>query len=189
MVSRAIVLSSAIFLVLTAAHADLKLAPEVAEYELDGAKMKHLVFMDGLQRVTYTPPAGWDYQGNSNLFVLRPPHSARSEATIRQVNLARPESFDSETTKRLTNEVLTSAPKGSTNVGIVSQEMNPLMIERKETFLVIIKYDSYGESYRRSVMFLNRGTEQMRFQLTAPQSNFPELQKAFQVSHFTWQNL
>jgi hypothetical protein len=121
--------------------------------------------------------------------VLHSPHGARGEATIRQVRLANPESFDKESVKRLIEQVLASAPKGATNVAVVSQEMNPVMIERKETFLVIIKFDSYGEPYLRSVMFLNRGNEQMLFQLTAPQSTFPETQKAFQGSHFTWQNL
>ena len=189
MVSRAVILILGTFLVVTSARSDLKLTPAVEVYEQDGVKMKHLVFFDGSQRVTYNPPPGWNYDGNANLLVLHSPHDARGEATIRQVRLANPESFDKESVKRLIEQALASAPKGATNVAVVSQEMNPVMIERKETFLVIIKFDSYGEPYLRSVMFLNRGNEQMLFQLTAPQSTFPETQKAFQGSHFTWQNL
>jgi hypothetical protein len=188
MVSRAVILVAGVFLLSTSARADLKLTPQIAEYDLDGFKMKHLVFSDGSRRVTYAPPAGWDYSGSANLFVLHPSHS-RGEATIARIALPQKESFDDETTKRLIDEVIASAPKGADNVALVSQEKNPLMIERKETLLIMIKYDFHGEPFSRSVMFLNRQDDQLRFQLTAPRSNFPELQRAFQASHYSWQNL
>jgi len=38
-------------------------------------------------------------------------------------------------------------------------------------------------------MFLERESEQVRFELTCPLSVFPELQKAFQASRYSWQNL
>jgi hypothetical protein len=46
-----------------------------------------------------------------------------------------------------------------------------------------------GQPQTRSVMFLNRKKEQIRFQLTCRRSDFKELQKAFQGSHYSWQNL
>jgi hypothetical protein len=91
--------------------------------------------------------------------------------------------------KRLAEEVMTSAPAGAKRVTLVSQEKNSVQIERKETFLVIINFELYGIPQARSVMFLNRGTEQIRFQLTCPQATFAKLQKQFFGSHFTWQNL
>jgi len=106
-----------------------------------------------------------------------------------RVDLARPETFDGETTKRLTEEVLFSVPGGATNVGLVSRQNNPLMIEGKETFLVIINYDFYGEPQSRSVLFLDRKKDQLRFQLTSPRSNFQHLQEVFRSSYFSWQNL
>ena len=189
MVPRAVKLSVGVFLLVTSGRADLKLTPQVAEYELDGIKMRRLVFFDGPERVTYTPPADWECAStNENLLLLRP-HGTRGEATIRRVDLARPETFDEETTKRLTEEVLFSVPRGATNVGLVSQQNNPLIIEGKETFLVIIKYDFYGEPQSRSVLFLDRKKDQMRFQLTSPRSNFQHLQEVFRSSYFSWQNL
>jgi len=151
--------------------------------------MRRLVFFDGPARVTYTPPADWEYSSTNDNLLLLHPHGAPGEATIRRLDLARPETFDDETTKRLTEEVLLSVPRGATNVDLVSREKNPLIIERKETFLVIIKYDFYGEPQLRSVLFLDRKKDQLRFQLTSPRSNFQHLQEVFGSSYFSWQNL
>jgi hypothetical protein len=177
------------WLFIASARADLQLTPKLVDYELDGAKLQQLVFRDGEKQITYTPPTGWQYlSSNNNLFVLHP-RGARGEATIARISLARPESFDDETIKRLSDEVLVSVPGDAKNVGIVSQQKNVVMIERKETLLIIIKYEFYGEPQERSVLFVNRKDEQLRFQLTCPESNFAQLQKVFLASHFSWQNL
>ncbi len=121
--------------------------------------------------------------------MLRPASESSAEATITVSNLPQAQIFDDATTKRLCDEVLASVPSGATHVTLVSQQLNPLLIERKETFLVVINYDFYSYPYARSVMFLNRQNEQVRLQLTCLRSAFPELQKAFQGSHYSWQNL
>ena len=61
--------------------------------------------------------------------------------------------------------------------------------ERKETFLVTLSYNLHGGSYSRSILFLNRGSEQIQFQLVCRQADFKELQKAFLDSQYSWQNL
>ena len=53
--------------------------------------------------------------------------------------------FDEESRRKLTEEALGGVPDGSTNVTLVSQEMNPVKIGGKETFLVIVSYIFYGE--------------------------------------------
>ena len=64
-----------------------------------------------------------------------------------------------------------------------------MLIQGKETFLVTISYAYYGQKYRRSILFLNRGNEQIRSQLTCREADFDGLQAAFFHSQFTWQNL
>jgi hypothetical protein len=171
------------------AFADLDFAPRVEEYELDGVKLRQLVFADGPRNVTYTPPRNWEYSGGGNRFVLHPASESGAEAVIALSKVPRIETFDEATTKRLCDEVVGSVPRGATNVTLVSRQLNPLLIERKETFLVIINYDYYTASYARSVMFLYRQNEQLRFQLTCNRNVFPALQKAFVSSHYSWQNL
>jgi hypothetical protein len=172
------------------ARADLQLTPKISETWADGAKIKFLAFSDGSGKdVTYGPPTAWEYSGSSTRFTLRPPNKPQAEGTIARINLSQPAVFDDETMKKLTAEVLASVPGGSTNVTLVSQQKNPLLIARKETFLVIISYTFYGENYQRSMMFLNRGNEQVRFQFVSRAADFKPLQAAFQRSHFTWRNL
>jgi hypothetical protein len=174
---------------IASAHAELSLAPRTLDYNADGATLRHLEFSDNGKTVTYQAPRGWAYSGNSTQLTLRPPNMAQAEGTIAWVCLDRPAEFDDETMEKLTAEVLASVPEESTNVTLVSQEKNPLLIARKETFLVIVSYTFYGENYQRSMMFLNRGNEQVRFQFVSRAADFKRCQTAFQRSHFTWRNL
>jgi len=183
-----LILIGAVFI--ASARADLQLIPKIAESWVDGAKIKFLAFSDGGGKdITYGPPAGWEYSGSATSFTLHPPGKPQAEGTIVRINLSQPAVFDDETMKKLTAEVLASVPGRSTNVTLVSQEKNPVLIERKETFLVIVAYTFYGENYQRSMMFLNRGNEQVRFQFVSRTADFKALQAAFRGSHFTWRNL
>ncbi len=185
--SLTLILCGAFFI--AAAHAELLLTPKVAEYKADGATLKHLEFSDGGKTVTYQSPRGWDYSGNSTQLTLRPPNKAQAEATITRVPLSQPGNFDEESLKKLVSEAVALVPKGSENISVVSQEKNPLLIERKETFLITLSYTFYGQKYGRSILFLNRGNEQIRSQLTCHEADFKELHQAFLRSQYTWQNL
>jgi hypothetical protein len=188
--TRSIILLGVLLILSTSARGELLFTPKLSEYQLDGVKSKQLVFSDGKGKdITYAPPNGWEYSGSPIKLTLRPPNKPQAEGIISKVTLAQPVSFDEETMKRLTEEALAAVPKGSTNITLVSQEKNPLFIERKETFLLTISYTFYGENYQRSIMFLNRGNEQLRFQFVSRAADFKELQRAFLGSQFSWQNL
>jgi hypothetical protein len=186
---RPLILALAGSLLIAPARAELDLTPKLSEYELDGVKFKQLAFSDGSKIVTYAPPRGWDYSGSATLLTLRPPGKSQAEATIKKVALSQPASFDEGTVKKLVQEAIASVPPGSTDIQLVSQEKNPLMIERKETFLVKLSYNLYGAACNRSILFLNRGREQIQFQLSCRRADFRELQAAFFDSQHSWQNL
>jgi hypothetical protein len=176
-------------LLVVSARAELQLNPKVDEFTLDGAKLKQLAFSDGGEKVTYQSPRGWNYSGSATQLTLRPPNKTQAEATITRIPLSEPGKLDDESLKKLVAETVALVPKGSTNVTVVSQDKSPVRINGKETFLVVLSYNFYGESFGRSVLFLNRGKEQIRFQLTCRQPDFNELQRAFLASQFSWQNL
>lgn len=177
-----------VFLI-ASARAELQLTPKVVEYKADGATLKHLEFSDAGKMVTYQAPPGWECIGSGSQLTLRPPSKAQVEATITRVPLAQPGSFDEESLKKLVSETVVLAPKGSENISVVSQEKNPLLIQGKETFLIKLSYTFFGQKYCRSILFLNRGNEQIRSQLTCREADFDALQSAFFHSQFTWQNL
>jgi hypothetical protein len=186
---RPLILALAGSLLTAPARAELDLTPKPSEYELDGVKFKQLAFSDGSKIVTYAPPRGWDYSGSATQLTLRPPGKTEAEAKITKVALSQPASFDEETVNKLVQKAIASVPPGATNIQLVSQEKNPLKIERKETFLVTLSYSFYGNAYQRSILLLNRGTEQIQFQLDCRQVDFRELQTAFLGSQHSWQNL
>jgi len=186
---RPLILALAGSLLIAPARAELDLTPKLSEYELDGVKFKQLAFSDGSKIVTYAPPRGWDYSGSATQLTLRPPGKSQAEATIRKVVLAQPANFDDGTVKKLVEEAIASVPPGSTDIQLVSQEKNPLRIERKETFCVTLSYNLYGAAYNRSILFLNRGMEQIQFQLSCRRADFRELQATFLDSQHSWQNL
>ncbi len=179
----------AILLLAQSAYGSLHLTPRLSSYELEGVTFTLLVFTDDKKEVTYGPPKGWDYSGNETQLTLHPKDKVQAEATVTRVDLPEPMTFDEPTLKKLTNEALALVPSGSTNVQLLSQENNPVAIEGKPTFLVTLSYTAHGDNYGRSVMFMNRGKEQIRFQLVSRLTDFKELQKAFLASHFSWQNL
>jgi hypothetical protein len=185
--SLTLVLGGTLFV--ASAYAELQLTPKMSEYELDGVKFKRLAFSDDAKTVTYQSPRGWDYSGNAAQLTLRPPGKAQAEATITRIPLSQPGSFDEASLKKLVDEAVAVVPKASSNMSAVSQEKNPLMINRKETFLIKFSYTFFGQKMSRSILFLNRGNEQLRFQLTCREADFGELHRAFLASHYTWQNL
>ncbi|PZR75147.1 MAG: hypothetical protein DLM73_06045 [Chthoniobacterales bacterium] len=171
------------------ARADLQLTPKLVHYEFDGVKSELLAFSDDSKTVTYTPPRGWDYSGSSMKLILRPPVKTLAEASVTKSPLKPATIFDEETTKLLVAEALHSAPPGSTNITLTSQETNPFRIAGKDTFLVSFTYTLYGENYARSLLFLNRETDQIRFQLVCRATDFKDLQRQFQSSLCSWHNL
>jgi hypothetical protein len=170
-------------------QAELQLVPTVDEFELDGAKLKQLAFSDDGRKITYQSPHGWDYSGSATQLTLHPPNKPQAEATIARVSRSDQTQFDEETLKKLVAEAVALVPKGSTDVAVESQEKSPLRIGTRETFLVVLTYTLLGNHYNRSILFINRGAEQIRCQLTCRSSDFKELQKSFFSSQYSWHNL
>ena len=189
MVRPVIIAFVASLLLADVAKTELVLTPTVDEYVLDGAKLNQLAFLDGDKKVTYQSPRGWDYSGSATQLTLHPPNKPQAEATIARVSPVDQTQFDEETLKKLVAEAVTLVPKGSTNVAVESQEKAPLRIGSRETFLLVLNYSVLGNNYNRSILFINRGGEQIRCQLTCRSADFKELQKAFLSSQYSWRNL
>jgi hypothetical protein len=178
-----------VILAITSARAELQLTPTVSEYQLEGVKLKQLAFRDGEKKPTYQSPRGWDYSGSGDRLTLHPSGKSQGEATISRAPLPEPYTFTDENLKKLLAEAMASAPKNSSAVSVVSQEKNPLRISGKDTFQVVISYNLLGQTFNRSILFLNRDRDQLRFQFSAREGDFKELQRAFQTSLYSWQNL
>jgi hypothetical protein len=190
MVSRSLTLAFAGLILVVSARADLNLTPKLVAFDGEGITFQHLVFSDGSRdEITYQQPDGWQYSGSATKLTLHPPNKAQAEGTITRVSLSQPVTFDEETMKQLVKQALAAVHDDSTDLTLVSQEKNPVKIGGKETFLVIISYMFYGERFERSIMFLNRDSEQICFQFVSRAADFEDLQRVFLGSQFTWYNL
>jgi hypothetical protein len=176
-------------LVGSSVRAELQLIPALADYQVEGVKFNRLAFQDGNKNSTYEPPLGWDYSGSGNCLTLRPPGKSQTEATISRLPLPEPYAFTDENLKKLLTEATASVPKNSSTVSVVLQAKNPIRISGKDTFEVIVSYNLLGQTFERSILFLNRDRDQLRFQLTAPNADFKQLQATFQSSLCSWRNL
>ena len=171
------------------ARAELDLTPKLSEYNSEGFKVRKLVFLESGKDVTYVPPRDWDYSGNATKLVLHPRQKSQAEASVTKSVLGTATRFDETTTKLLVAEAFRSMPAGSTDVTLISQEINQFPFAGKETFRMSCSYTFYGETYTGSLLFVNRATDQIRFQLVCRTADFEGLQKEFQRSLFSWQNL
>ncbi|MGZ5552193.1 MAG: hypothetical protein ACXWHF_00995 [Chthoniobacterales bacterium] len=172
-----------------AVRADLDLTPTPSTYQVDGVTFPRLAFSDGTKQVTYAPPKGWESFGSAMKLTVRPKNKTQAEASVRRLSLQAPMSLDDENLKALVAEALATVPAGSSDVKVLQQETNPILIDGKGTFLVIMSYNFRGETYGQSVMFMPRGNEQLRFQFVSRLADFKDLHKAFFGSNFTWQGL
>ena len=188
MVPRSLVAAGAICLAIASAQAELNLTPRRGEYVLDGMKFEQLLFENGRNQATYVPPKGWTVSGSTNKLTLQPSGTSQAEAVIAKAIVSQPHPMDDAAMKKLTESALASVPPGSVNVTLIAQEKNTFMIGGNESLLITVSYTAYGEKYRRSVLFLNRGREQFRFQLSSREADFQQLDEAFKRSHFSWQN-
>ncbi|MGI9089202.1 MAG: hypothetical protein ACR2HH_15925 [Chthoniobacterales bacterium] len=179
----------ATFLGCAAAHGELNLSPRLAEFEGEGLKFHHLVFADGGQEVTYQQPAGWDFSGGPTKLTLHPKDKISAEATVTRVPQGTPLMLDEAGLKKLVDDAQATLPAGSTDIQILSQEKDAVKIGTKETFLVTMAYVSNGQRFGRSLLFMGRGNELIRFQLICRLEDFKDLHEEFRRSYFTWHNL
>jgi hypothetical protein len=172
------------------ARADLDWSPRLANFQDDGVSFHYLVFSDGTgKEIHYRQPDGWTYTGSAKKFSLRPPDKSRAEGTFTSLPLTAPSTFDDESLRGLVEQALATVPRGNTELTVVSQEKNPVRIEGKETFLVILSYREYGEGFVSSFLFMNRNSEQICFRFVSRAADFEGLQRAFLASQFSWYNL
>ncbi len=174
----------------SAARANLDLNPQEDSFELDGMHISQLAFNTGNRtKATYQPPRAWKYSGGSDYLELQPDGVAQVKARVSKSPAAPNFSFDAEGRKRLTEKVIASLPEGSEQVKVLSEELNPLQIDGKQTYLVELSYVYYGERFSCYSLFLDRVPEILTFRLNCRESSYQALRAEFHRSLYSWQNL
>ncbi|HEY2801481.1 MAG TPA: hypothetical protein VGI85_12855 [Chthoniobacterales bacterium] len=174
----------------SSAHGELNLSPRLESHVLDGVKMSQLVFDTGASnKASYEPPSGWNYSGGQDSLSLRPKNLTQAEVRITKLPAASPVLFDDAGRKALTQGVTESLPKGSEQMKVEVEKLNPLQIDGKSTYLVEVSYVFYGERFACYNLLLDRKPQPLSFRLTCRQSDYQKLRDTFEKSLYSWQNL
>src|SRR4030095_282463 len=154
-----------------------------AARKLDGVNIPELLFSDGSQKVSYESPHGWSYSAVSSREIrFQPPKVPQAQTTIESVPMAEEYQLDEKLITKLKEDLVRSLPKSSTQVQIVSEVNDTLLITGHTTYEVTIGYQNYGQKYRISVLFANFGRQQLRFRVFARASDFDQIHRDFTAS-------
>jgi hypothetical protein len=159
-------------------------------FQLEGIKMWQLTFANGTsKKVTYQPPQGWKYFGGRDSLNLEPPSIAQAMAVIVKLPSTLRLSFDEAGRSQIREKAIASLPQGSQQAKVTSEELNPLQIDGKQTYLVEMSYVFFGQKFAYYYLILDRTPDPMSFRFSSREADYQKLREAFQRSLFTWQNL
>lgn len=176
-----------LLVVANVSRAAIDFTPVPTEFMFSGVKFQQLLFKDNGRTVSYTQPRGWSYSGGAAKIRFTPPDVPQAQAEIEQSPLQAPQKFDDETKKALQQKTLAALPPDSANVTVVSEEMNPLLVNGNDTYAITVAYQAYGQEFVTSVLHLNTTDTQLRFRTTARKADFEKVHAAFRGSVFSWQ--
>jgi hypothetical protein len=168
------------------ARGGIDLTPSPSEYTAEGITFKQLSFKDGKRRVIYELPRLWSYRGEGTSLKLSPPHSPTADASIQVTDIVKPQPFDEKLFAVLREQSLRTAPAGSQNATVISEEINPVRLERGDVYGVTISYNTLGQTFHRSALYVNLPDAQLIFRLTACKTDFESLERAFRSSILSW---
>jgi hypothetical protein len=81
--------------------------------------------------------------------------------------------------KKLREETVRGLPKNSTQIQVLSEVTNALLINGHKTYEVTIAYMCYGQRYQTSVLFGNLDRQQLRCRVLANASDFDKVHRTF----------
>ena len=175
------------FLAITSTQAAIDLTPAIKEYTREGFVYRQVTFKADTGSVTFVPPQTWTIDGGKDRSRLSVPSKPLVEATImaRPLTVAHP--FDEPTVKALEQQVLREVPVGSQATELVKTEENPVMMGSNLSLGFVLTYKTLGQTFSRSVVFVNTPDTQLIFRLSAPKAGFDELNGVFRRSITSWQ--
>ncbi|MEY2502446.1 MAG: hypothetical protein QOI07_2780 [Verrucomicrobiota bacterium] len=182
--SRLLLIILAAFAVSSRAAIDL--TPSASEYTAEGIAFRQLSFKDGKRRVIYELPRQWNYRGEGTSLQLLPPNSARADASIQSADAPKPQPFDEKLFGALREQSLHAAPPGAQSVSVLNEELNPVRLDRGDAYAVTISYQTLGETFVRSTLYVLFSDAQLTFRLTSRKADFERLNRAFRSSILSW---
>ena len=183
---KSLVVAVLLFAAAVSARADVDFTPTVSRYFNEGAEYSNASFKDDKRSVTIILPRLWTCRGDSARLQLRPPNQNFAEGVIEAVQTKGVMPFDEANLKALEQQVLNSVPAGGQHVTLVSQQANPIILDQNLSYEFVVAYQTLGQTFQRSVIFVNCPGKQLIFRFSAPKSVFDDLFRSFRQSLTSW---
>jgi hypothetical protein len=177
------ILSSSV--VLPCAAGPIDFTPTSGQRVLENIVFPQLILHQDGHAITYEQPHNWTFTGNASQLKLTPPAISQAQATIDQVALAKPQTFDEVTAAALRQVLLASIPGDAQNTRVVLEEQNPIAVNQQPSYAITANYSYFGQDYAVSMLFANLGQIQLRARLVARKADFDALHRAFRGSLFS----
>lgn len=168
------------------ARAGVDFTPAVNRYFNEGAEYSNVSFKDDKRTVTLILPRLWSCRGDSARLQLVPPNQNFAEGIIEAVETKGVMPFDEANLKALEQRVLNMVPPGTDRVTLASRQENPVILNQNLSYEFVVTYQTLGQTFQRSVIFVNCPGEQLIFRFSAPQSAFDDLFRSFRQSLSSW---
>jgi len=169
------------------ANAAIDFTPMVEEYTSQGFVYRKVTLKGEKGVIRFVSPLGWNVRGTKDLLQLYPPNQTLADASMSARTVSGPASFDAAMIDTLEQQVLGTAPPTSQAVRVVKHELNPIPMGANPSLEIIISYNALGRIFRKSVIIVHDGDQQLVFRLSAPQESFDALNQAFRRSIGSWQ--
>jgi len=169
--------------------AQIDLTPHESTYELDGVTMTNIVFRDGKNEITYSPPKDWRVSGKDQQLTLVPNAIANTDARVEVTTTPTPVPFNEANLKSFVARAQKSAPRDAQQLQVLGTRLNPLKICGHDTLAVEIQYEAFGATYRSHTLFLNRDQQVWSFRFTSTASQFPVSFEPFRKSLYSLSGL
>ena len=158
---------------LIANAAAIDFSPQYSESVQDGFPVRRLYFSDDKQHIYLTVPKSWQISGNGQRGIFTPPEMPQALVTWENSPLKAQIPFDEKGLEVYRKAAFAVVPTGAVAVKADFEKLNELHLNGWTSFEMEFSYEYFGQSFLKSVIFLNLDQEkQLRLQVVARKENF-----------------
>lgn len=175
-----------LLLLVPGTKAQIDFTPTVNRYVSYGAEFSSVSFKDDKRTISMEVPRKWSCRGDASRLQFTPPDQSFADGVVQATPPLRARAFDEATVKALEAQVINTLPSGSQGITMLSQQENPVILNQNLSYGFLVSYQTLGQTFHRSVIFVNCPEAKLIFRFTAPKTAFDKLNNAFNRSVSSW---
>ena len=174
-----------LILLVPGTRAEIDFTPTLNTYSSYGAEHTSVSFKDDKRIISMNVPRKWICRGDAARLRFLPPDENFAEGIVQASPPMRTPAFDEATVKALEAQVMSTLPSGSQGT-VISRQENSVILNQNLSYEFVVSYQTLGQVFTRSVVFVNCPEAQLIFRFTAPKATFENLNNAFRRSVCSW---